>query len=166
MGFWNSTPRLIFFQKQLKKLYIRKAYEDLFQIICNNLESITKPRSDFTRMAITGTPGIGKSMFLFYILWRLANMETTKTVILRRQIERGGIYVFQNDGCWVTSNYYRCCGSFEWLDLLGILRMLLSLHQLSKCSYHFGVISGGKVLFGRFLTFHLFHHFIIFRFGH
>jgi hypothetical protein len=55
-------------------------------------------------MAITGTPGIGKSMFLFYILWRLANMEATKTVVLRRRMNHENIFVFQNDGCWKTEN--------------------------------------------------------------
>ena len=53
-------------------------------------------------MAITGTPGTGKSMFLFYILWRLANRENTKTVILRRQMNHEHIYGFQNDGCWIV----------------------------------------------------------------
>ena len=53
-------------------------------------------------MAITGTPGVGKSMFLFYILWRLANKEDTKTVILHRQMNHKNIYGFHNDGCWVV----------------------------------------------------------------
>ena len=53
-------------------------------------------------MAITGTPGTGKSMFLFYVLWRLANREGTKTVILHRQMNHRHIYGFQNDGCWIV----------------------------------------------------------------
>ena len=31
-------------------------------------------------------------------------METTKTVIIHRQMDRKRIYVFQNDGCWKTRN--------------------------------------------------------------
>ena len=93
----------------MKKLYIRKAYEDLFTIICKNLEEKDIEKR-LTGIAITGTPGIGKSMFLFYILWRLANMETTKTVIIHRKFERGGIYVFQNSGCWETFNYSDVAG--------------------------------------------------------
>jgi hypothetical protein len=53
-------------------------------------------------MAIAGTSGVGKSVFLFYILWRLANLETTKTVALHRRSDGESIYVFQNDGCWMT----------------------------------------------------------------
>jgi hypothetical protein len=114
-SFWNSLRdiknedgilhfpvRPKFFPKRMKSLlYVRKAYEDLFGIILRNFyhEDPIKRRE---RMAITGTPGIGKRAFLFYILWRLANMETTRTVILRRQKDQKRIYVFQNDGCWVT----------------------------------------------------------------
>ena len=103
-GFLKFDPRSGLLPETLKWLYIRKAYEDMFQIICNNLNSDNDIKKRFHRMAITGTPGIGKSMFLFYILWRLANEETTKTVILHRQLDRKRIYVFQNDGCWKTEN--------------------------------------------------------------
>ena len=43
-------------------------------------------------------------MFLFYVLWRLANIESTKTVILHRQMNHKRIYVFQNGGCWIVSS--------------------------------------------------------------
>ena len=82
-------------------IYIREPYKDLFNIIWNNVNPV-KPNPRLHRIAITGTPGIGKSMFLFYILWRLANMKTKRTVILRRQMDEGDIYVFQNEGCWMT----------------------------------------------------------------
>jgi hypothetical protein len=103
-GFLHFPVRLNFFPENMKSLYIRKAYEDLFQIICNNLNSKNEAKERFHRMAITGTPGTGKSMFLFYILWRLANMETTKMVILHRQMNHEWIYVFRNDGCWKICN--------------------------------------------------------------
>ena len=76
-GFLKFDPRSSLLPKTMKKLYIRKAYEDLFTIICKNLEEKDIEKR-LTGIAITGTPGIGKSMFLFYILWRLANMETKK----------------------------------------------------------------------------------------
>ena len=115
-GFLNFHVRSSLLPKTMKKLYIRKAYEDLFTIICKNLEEKDIEKR-LTGMAITGTPGIGKSMFLFYILWRLANMETKRTVIIHRQIERGGIYVFQDSGCWVTFNYRRYAGFLKDEDL-------------------------------------------------
>ena len=68
----------------MKGFYIQRAYEDLFIIICNNFNP-ENPDKQIHRMAITGTPGTGKGVFLFYILWRLANMETAKTGILRRK---------------------------------------------------------------------------------
>ena len=104
-GFLKFDVRPEFIPEKLKELYIRKAYEDLFQIICNNLKSDNETKERFHRMAITGTPGTGKSVFLFYILWRLANRETTKTVILHRNSDSGRIYVFQNDGSWMTRNF-------------------------------------------------------------
>jgi hypothetical protein len=103
-GFLKFYDELDLLPETMKELYIRKAYEDLFQIICNNLNSENETKKRIHRMAITGTPGTGKSMFLFYILWRLANMEAPKTVILRRQMNHESIYVFQNDGCWIASS--------------------------------------------------------------
>jgi hypothetical protein len=101
-GFLHLRIRPEFFPEKLKSLYIRKAYEDLFKIIYNNLDSDNETKERIHRMAITGTPGTGKSVFLFYILWRLANVETMKTVILHRQKDDKKIYVFQNDGCWIA----------------------------------------------------------------
>ena len=102
--FLHFHRRPKFFPERMKSLYVRKAYEDLFRIIWENFQHENTEKR-LCRMAITGTPGTGKSIFLFYILWRLANMGNTRTVILHRQIERGGIYVFQNSGCWETFNY-------------------------------------------------------------
>ena len=102
-GFLHFLVRPSFFPALLKSLYIRKVYEDLFEIIWKNQDKENDEK--LIRMAITGTPGIGKSIFLFYILWKLANMETRRTVILHRNMERGCIYVFQDSGCWETFNY-------------------------------------------------------------
>ena len=104
-GFLKFQVRLRLLPEKLKWLYIREAYVDMFQIIWNNLHSDNETNEQISRMAITGTPGTGKSMFLFYILWRLANMETIKAVIIYRQTEHGCIYVFQNSGCWKTFKY-------------------------------------------------------------
>ena len=90
-------------KKANRTLYVRQAYKDLFTIICNYLNS-GDIEDRTSRIAITGTPGIGKSMFLFYIMWRLTKMEVTKTVILRRHMDEKVIYVFQNEGCWATQD--------------------------------------------------------------
>ena len=112
--FWNSLRKIAeeerllhfdhippFFPDGFKALYVRKAYEDLFEIICKNHKADAS-EEQFRGMAITGTPGIGKSVFLFYILWRLANMKVEGTVILHRRADLGLIYVFQKDGGWIA----------------------------------------------------------------
>ena len=100
-GFLKFDIKPEFIPRLMDSLYIREVYEELFEIIYKNNEHIdTKKR--INRMAITGTPGTGKSVFLFYILWRLANIKSTETVILHRQCDSGRIHVFQNDGCWIA----------------------------------------------------------------
>ena len=116
-SFWDSLRKISkmdgflhfehippFFPDNFEALYVRKAYEDLFAIICKNCDP-DPPKKRLHGMAISGTPGIGKSMFLFYVLWRLANMELKGTVILRRQLDEEEIYVFQNEGCWITMDH-------------------------------------------------------------
>ena len=103
-GFLYFHIRAEFFPNRMKSfLYVRKAYEDMFDIIYKN-HIHEDPVKQFHGMAITGTPGIGKSVFLFYTIWRLANMKVKGAVILHRQLDAGEIYVFQNEGCWMTMN--------------------------------------------------------------
>jgi hypothetical protein len=47
------------------RLYIRQDYKNLFEL------TMARIRGGSRGMAILGTPGIGKSMFSFYVLWRL-----------------------------------------------------------------------------------------------
>jgi hypothetical protein len=116
-SFWNSlrhiSPRNGILRFSIKhyllpdhvdKIYIRRAYEDLFALISKDLNP-ANPQDRLHRFTITGTPGIGKSIFIFYLFWRLANEETVKAVIFRREGELGCIYVFQHDGCWETFDY-------------------------------------------------------------
>ncbi|KAI8905906.1 hypothetical protein EDD86DRAFT_211086 [Gorgonomyces haynaldii] len=90
-----------FFPSDLKSIYIRQSYVDLLKIIDEN-RGLTERR--MYRMAITGTPGIGKSMFLIYVMWRLAQRKIP-TVVLHRQKDRGRIYVFQRDSCRIAMHY-------------------------------------------------------------
>ncbi|ORY29090.1 hypothetical protein BCR33DRAFT_857848 [Rhizoclosmatium globosum] len=52
-------------QNQIQKVYVRKCYEDVFTLLMTEIES------GLTWFAISGTPGIGKSFFFVYILYRL-----------------------------------------------------------------------------------------------
>jgi len=51
----------------LQYIYVRRSYFDIFNLIC---ESIT---SGIKRIVVTGTPGIGKSTFMFYFVWKFLN---------------------------------------------------------------------------------------------
>ncbi|KAJ3226280.1 hypothetical protein HDU78_010402 [Chytriomyces hyalinus] len=61
----------------LKKLYVRKCYEELFEDFLSRVE---RGRMFFT---ISGTPGIGKSAFFIYILHWLMERQSGKTSISR-----------------------------------------------------------------------------------
>jgi hypothetical protein len=102
-GFLHFPVRPRFSPERMKSVFVRKAYKDMFTIICKNLKH-EDPDQRFTAMAITGTTGIGKSVFLFYVMWRLAKMGTTEAVVLHRRNDRGRIYVFQNDQCLEDSH--------------------------------------------------------------
>ena len=130
-GFLKFRTKAEFIPTLMESLYIRKAYEDFFNIISES----TKPtdlEKRINRMAIIGTPGIGKSMFLFYVMWRLANMEDKKTVILRRHMDNGKIYVFQSDGCWVTSSPRNIAKFLENPDTWYLAGALLSPPGMMK----------------------------------
>ena len=52
-------------QKPFQSVYIRQDYIDIYK----NIEPyLNKPPY---RILITGTPGIGKSMFAYYMIWKL-----------------------------------------------------------------------------------------------
>jgi hypothetical protein len=51
----------------LQSVYVRSSYIDIFSLICESINSGTK------RIVVTGTPGIGKSTFIFYFVWRFLN---------------------------------------------------------------------------------------------
>eukprot|EP00842_Homolaphlyctis_polyrhiza_P000664 jgi/Hompol1/1599/HPOL_005655-RA len=61
----SSNKRLHYPQTEVKNLFVRKCYEDVFTLL---IAGIGKGAKSF---AISGTPGIGKSFFLVYILHRL-----------------------------------------------------------------------------------------------
>jgi hypothetical protein len=62
---------------EIQKLYVRKCYKDVFDLL---LEDIGRGRKSF---AISGTPGIGKSLFFIYILYRLIKDFNLKTLSLK-----------------------------------------------------------------------------------
>ncbi|OAJ37371.1 hypothetical protein BDEG_21402 [Batrachochytrium dendrobatidis JEL423] len=64
-------------QNKINKLYVRKCYKDVFELL---LAQIGDKKESF---AISGTPGIGKSLFFVYILYRLIKGSRKKTLSLK-----------------------------------------------------------------------------------
>ncbi len=60
------------------RVYIRNCYETLFELFVDRQNLITNTNK---RVILTGTPGIGKSLFLLYCAYRLV-VERKATVIL------------------------------------------------------------------------------------
>jgi len=64
-------------QEKVKNLYARKCYQDVFDLLLENIHR------GFESFAISGTPGIGKSLFFVYILYRLMDDFRRKTLSLK-----------------------------------------------------------------------------------
>jgi hypothetical protein len=57
-------------QDKIQKLFVRKCYEDVFELLLCEIERGTDS------FAVSGTPGIGKSLFFVYILFRILQKQT------------------------------------------------------------------------------------------
>ena len=68
----NESDLLPYIPFKISKVYIRKCYQDIFNLF---LDKISNGNEYF---AISGTPGIGKSLFFVYILYRLTHNTTWK----------------------------------------------------------------------------------------
>lgn len=62
-------------QYKIKKIYVRKCYEEVFDLLLKNIK--------MKSFAISGTSGIGKSLFFVYILYRLMDDFYEKTLSLK-----------------------------------------------------------------------------------
>lgn len=77
------------------KLYLRKCYQEL-------LEDTVGTISSGSNVVITGTPGIGKSYFLFFFMCHLRTTEPEANVILYRGSEEKW-YLFLKEGVFTAS---------------------------------------------------------------
>ena len=78
-----------------KRVYVRKAYIDLFKIICDQFDFL-ETNHDFA-VRITGTPGVGKTFFLGYVLHRL--MELRKFTVVAKVKRRAIIFDHESGTC-------------------------------------------------------------------
>ena len=62
-------------KNEIKETYVRKCYRDVFELLLKNIK--------MKSFAISGTPGIGKSVFFVYILFRLMKDFSEKSLSLK-----------------------------------------------------------------------------------
>ncbi|EGF79004.1 hypothetical protein BATDEDRAFT_26152 [Batrachochytrium dendrobatidis JAM81] len=75
----QSTDHVLFpyTQDKIQKLYVRECYHDVFGLLLDQIDC------GMESFAISGTSGIGKSLFFVYILHRLMDDFTTKSLSLK-----------------------------------------------------------------------------------
>ncbi|KAI8829219.1 hypothetical protein BJ741DRAFT_569414 [Chytriomyces cf. hyalinus JEL632] len=91
-----SQALLPYSPEKLKKLFVRLCYEDVFDLL---LDGVKDGRKFF---AITGTPGIGKSPFFIYLLYRLMKSRSEGTSQSSPSLLNATRIVFQ------TSEIFEC----------------------------------------------------------
>jgi len=72
------------------KMFVRRAYTDLFQIIEQKIAQ------GFNKALIVGNPGIGKSWFLYYVMWCLVKKHVP--IVLESCAYSPNWYMFLPDG--------------------------------------------------------------------
>jgi uncharacterized pyridoxamine 5'-phosphate oxidase family protein len=108
--FWTQLPNAAIENKILKfgsnnpldpddadRLFVRQDYEDLWELMCNYHR--TKRTRTFI---VTGTPGIGKSFFLFYILWQLSKDPIARAAGIMYTTKDGTYFIFSDTGVFQT----------------------------------------------------------------
>ena len=90
---WSKLPQPLAtrYQRNPKKLYIRQCYRDLYD---QSIAVMKKFQSEGVTL-FTGTPGIGKSMFLLYYIFRLIADQGTEALRFAFQCESTWYYLFE-----------------------------------------------------------------------
>ncbi|KAI8587921.1 hypothetical protein BDZ88DRAFT_214955 [Geranomyces variabilis] len=87
-----------------KQLFVRKAYNDLWRLISCRC----RLDQQYPRCLVSGTPGIGKSVFLYFLAYQIRQNEPNAVVILQtdpktcvrvegRRVEEGSTQSFKKD---------------------------------------------------------------------
>jgi hypothetical protein len=116
-NFWNGIknaiikdnflilPENTYFNGELDNgslIYVRNSYKELYELMFNpnlkdeeSLSFNSKTFNRYKRFIISGTPGIGKSQFAFYIIYLL--LKDGKTIIWNHHKKKDKVYIFNND---------------------------------------------------------------------
>lgn len=93
---------IVVVSSEVRRMYVREVYDAIFDYIQEGvgLAAASKSVRAYARI-ITGTPGMGKSMFLLYILWKLRNDSAFSGKIIYSHKEDDNmdtdVYVFDGD---------------------------------------------------------------------
>ncbi|KAJ3222885.1 hypothetical protein HDU81_009544 [Chytriomyces hyalinus] len=79
--------------EDVRKLYVRKCYKDVFDLLVAGVEK------GIRFLAITGTPGIGKSHFFMYVLHRLQRRSLNDSQPQPSRLNPKRIIYQTRDGC-------------------------------------------------------------------
>lgn len=66
----NANFAIVAVKRKQRRMYVREVYDAMWDYILLGVAAAAMFEEDYARI-ITGTPGMGKSMFLLYILWKL-----------------------------------------------------------------------------------------------
>ena len=75
------------------QIYIRKCYEDLYEEVTAIMLDLEKIRPKFL---FTGVPGIGKSFFMIYFLWRYSEDDRFKDKSFAFEVGHGDYFYFHS----------------------------------------------------------------------
>ena len=75
-----------------QRIYIRKCYKDLYELA---VQSIVGMRNHFGVTVFTGVPGIGKSLFLLYCIFRFRRDARFENKRFAVEFDAGTYYVFE-----------------------------------------------------------------------
>jgi len=76
-----------------ESLVIRESYNSLYELICTNIKN---PKVNQFVALVTGVPGIGKSMFIFYFIYRYLNNNDVHDKSFVIQYEHNIYYYFHS----------------------------------------------------------------------
>ncbi|KAI3661191.1 hypothetical protein MP638_005628 [Amoeboaphelidium occidentale] len=87
------------FPFEYKHYYVRKCYKSLYKLIIDALSADSLPK---TYITVTGTPGVGKSVFYNYVFRRLREADPEKVIIVatfdKRQLQEAYIFSKEENG--------------------------------------------------------------------
>ena len=91
---------IVIVRRVVRRLFVREVYEAMFEYIQDGVATATRKSESYARI-ITGTPGMGKSMFLLYILWKLRKDSNFRGKIIYSYKEDNNmeqeIYIFDGN---------------------------------------------------------------------